>query len=254
MSGAGARSLKHQRDLIMASLVVVTAGAWAVTLRQASMLADMGTGAALPPLVFLAQWTAMMAAMMFPAAAPVLLAFGAVHADRRERGATFVSSWIFGAGYLLVWTAFGGAAYATATVAGVAMHETAWLTTNGGRLAGGLLMAAGLYQLSPLKQACLNSCRSPLAFFAASWREGRSGALRMGVEHGLTCLGCCWMLFLVLFPIGVMNLPAMGGLTVLVFIEKTLPIGKTMARLAAVGLVAAGALISLGALPLPGSM
>ena len=247
MIGAGASPLKQQRNLVLGSLLLVTAAAWAVTLRQASMPAGMEAGAALRPLVFLLQWTVMMAAMMFPAAAPVILAFGAVHADRRQRGAAFVSTWVFNAGYLVVWTAFGGVAYATATVAAMALRETAWL-------AGGLLVAAGLYPLSPLKHACLNRCRSPLAFFATSWREGRSGALRMGVEHGLACLGCCWLLFLILFPIGVMNVAAMGALTLLVFVEKTLPAGKAAARVAALALVAAGALVAVGAVPLPGTM
>jgi predicted metal-binding membrane protein len=108
-----------------------------------------------------------------------------------------------------------------------------------------VLIVAGLYQLSPLKDKCLAQCRTPTTFIMTRWREGRVGALRMGLEHGAFCLGCCWLLFVILFPLGMANVAAMAGITLLIFAEKTLAIGKPVARAAAVALVAYGALVLL---------
>jgi hypothetical protein len=108
---------------------------------------------------------------------------------------------------------------------------------------GALLVAAGIYQLTPLKDICLSKCRTPISFVLASWREGYGGAFRMGTEHGVLCLGCCWLLFLILFPLGMMNIAVLALITLLIFAEKSLPIGRQVARAAAVGLIAWGALV-----------
>src|SRR6185437_2031763 len=109
------------------------------------------------------------------------------------------------------------------TLAGHSM----WLMDNAARIGGGVLIAAGMYQMSPLQRTCLTKCRSPLSWIINSWRDGASGAVRMGIEHGVYCLGCCWLLFVILFPLGIMNIAAMAVVTVIVFAEKTLPWGRS---------------------------
>ena len=127
-----------------------------------------------------------------------------------------------------------------------------WLMENGGRIGGLLLVLAGLYQLSPLKRACLAKCRTPLGFIMTSWREGYGGAFRMGLQHGWYCTGCCWLLFLILFPLGVMNILAMVALTALIYVEKALPVGPRVAQLAAAALVVYGLVVILMPALLPG--
>jgi predicted metal-binding membrane protein len=118
-----------------------------------------------------------------------------------------------------------------------------WLMENAARLGGGALVLAGLYQLSVVKHACLTKCRTPLGFILGSWRDGYGGAFRMGLEHGAYCLGCCWLLFVILFPLGVMNVAAMAAITLLIFAEKFLPAGRRISQIAAVALIAYGTLV-----------
>lgn len=193
--------------------------------------------------LFLAMWVAMMVAIMFPTAAPMILTFATVQRGKRERGQAFVPTWVFMGAYLLVWSVFGVVAYAAALGAEALAMNSMWLMENSGRIGGLLLVLAGLYQLSPLKTACLNKCRTPLSFIMTSWRDGKAGAFRMGLEHGWYCMGCCWLLFLILFPLGVMNIAAMVLLTALIFAEKALPVGLRVAQGAAVALVLYGALV-----------
>jgi predicted metal-binding membrane protein len=193
--------------------------------------------------LFLAMWVAMMVAMMFPTAAPMILTFATVQRGKQARGQAFVPTWVFVLAYLLVWTAFGVAAYGAALVAEALAMRSPWLMDNGPRIGGLLLVLAGLYQLSPLKTACLSKCRTPLSFIMTSWRDGYGGAFRMGLEHGWYCTGCCWLLFLILFPLGVMNIAAMVLLTALIFAEKSLPVGPQVARGAAVALIVYGAMV-----------
>jgi predicted metal-binding membrane protein len=122
------------------------------------------------------------------------------------------------------------------------------------RIGGGILFLAGLYQLSPLKQLCLGRCRTPLQFVLGSWRDGAQGAVRMGMEHGLFCLGCCWLLFAILFPLGVMNIAIMAAITLLIFAEKSLPIGELVGRIAAAALIGYGVLVMLAPHLLPTMM
>jgi predicted metal-binding membrane protein len=190
--------------------------------------------------LFLAIWVIMMVAMMFPSAAPMILAFHKVQARKLQRGEAFVSTWIFVAAYLLVWTLSGVAAYAGALTAEAVAARAALSPASAARIGGILLVAAGLYQLTPLKDLCLSKCRTPMTFIMTSWRDGATGALRMGLLHGAYCLGCCWLLFVILFPLGVMNIAAMAGVTLVIFAEKTLPWGRAAARAAAVSLIAYG--------------
>jgi predicted metal-binding membrane protein len=161
---------------------------------------------------------------------------------------------VFVGGYLLIWALFGVLAYLIATGADGLAARAPWLMMNGPRIAGVALIGAGLYQLSPLKRVCLTRCRTPMQFILTAWRDGMGGALRMGMEHGVFCLGCCWWLMIALFPLGVMNVAAMGLLTALIFAEKCLPVGRLIAWLAAGALIAFGALVVIVPAALPGTM
>ncbi len=237
-------ALPRERALILAALLLLAAAAWIALIRQSPGMADeptagltMGMGV----LLFLATWVAMMVAMMFPSAAPMILMFHRIHTEHRRRGQAFVPTWIFVAAYLVIWIGAGAVAYAGATGAQTLAAMNPDFLTHATRFGGVVLIAAGLYQLTPLKTRCLTKCRSPLAFLLGSWRDGVRGAVRMGLEHGAYCLGCCWLLFLILFPLGIMNVAAMAIVTALIFAEKTLPWGRR------IGQVAAGALITYGA-------
>lgn len=234
--------LTTERNLILVSLLVLAAAAWGLLVLQAQMPMAATPTAGMEAPLFLAMWVAMMVAIMFPTAAPMILTFATVQKGKREKGQAFVPTWVFIAAYLLVWTAFGVLAYGAAAAAEALAAQSVWLIENGGRIGGALLIAAGVYQLSPLKTACLNKCRSPLSFIMTSWRDGYGGAFRMGLEHGWYCTGCCWLLFVILFPLGVMNIAAMALLTALIFAEKSLPLGPRVAQGAAVALVAYGLL------------
>nr|WP_246750178.1 DUF2182 domain-containing protein [Mesorhizobium caraganae] len=195
-----------QRNIILALLIVVAAAAWTVLVWQwLGMDADMRmyspTMGMKAPL-FLAVWMIMMIAMMFPTAAPMVLTFHRVQAGKRGRGETFVSTWFFVAAYMLLWGAMGALAFAGAAGGELIATHAGMSAATAARIGGALLLMAGAYQLSPLKDLCLAKCRTPIGFILTSWRDGQWGAVRMGLEHGLFCLGCCWLLFLALFPSG----------------------------------------------------
>jgi predicted metal-binding membrane protein len=238
-----------QRYIILALLIAIAAAAWTLLVRQQTgMDADMAmdiyalTMGMRAPL-FLAVWMIMMIAMMFPTAAPMILAFHQVQAGKQGRGETFVSSWVFVAGYMLVWGVMGIIAFAGAAGAEMLAGRVGLSTAAAARIGGALLMIAGAYQLSPLKDLCLAKCRTPIGFILTSWRDGYWGAVRMGLEHGLFCLGCCWLLFLALFPLGIMNVAAMAVVTLLIFAEKTLPSGDRIAKVSGVALLLYGAVV-----------
>jgi predicted metal-binding membrane protein len=189
--------------------------------------------------------------MMFPTMTPMALMFARIAAGKQARQQPFVPTWVFVGAYLLVWAAAGVLAYGAAAGADALAERSIWLMDHAARIGGGILVLAGLYQLTPLKQACLAKCRSPLAFVLGSWRDGYSGALRMGVEHGVYCLGCCWLLFALLLPLGMMNIVAMALLTALVFAEKALPLGVAVSRAAALALIGYGVLVLIVPAALP---
>jgi predicted metal-binding membrane protein len=237
--------LSVQRNVIMGLLLTLAVAAWALLVWQGAG-ADMGMAMASPTMglrapLFLTIWVTMMIAMMFPAAAPMILTFHRVQAGKRQRGQAFVSTWVFVAAYMLVWTLAGVAAYAGALAAEAVATWAALSPATAARIGGLVVVAAGLYQLTPLKDVCLSKCRTPVTFIMTSWRDGAAGALRMGLLHGAYCLGCCWLLFVILFPLGIMNIAAMAAITLLVFAEKTLPWGRPAVRLVAAALVACGA-------------
>jgi predicted metal-binding membrane protein len=253
VAAATSYPLRSQRNLILTSLIGLTIGGWAVLLWQARSMggSSMGLTMGMDAALFLAIWVVMMAAMMFPAAAPMILVFAQVQAGKRRQAQVTVPTWIFTTAYLLVWTVSGVLAYLGALEAQNLGERNAWLMTNGTRLGGVLLIGAGIYQITPLKRACLAKCRSPLAFIMTSWRDGPTGALRMGIVHGLYCLGCCWLLFAILFPLGMMNVAALAVISLLIFAEKSLPFGDRLAWVAAAVLVAYGIAILIHPALLP---
>jgi predicted metal-binding membrane protein len=243
--------LPRQRVVIAAALGAIVALAWLyLYLAAADMrvsMAGMDRDMIMPPkrpadlLLLLAMWLVMMTGMMLPSAAPMILAFAKVNQNRRARGHPYVPTALFAAGYLLAWGAFSVAA----TLAQWALERAALLSamdmTTDSRWLGGLLFtAAGLYQVTPIKQACLRWCWSPLDFVVNHWRDGPGGALRMGMTHGLYCLGCCWVLMLLLFVGGVMNLLWVAGLSAIVLVEKLLPPGPWFSRVTGALLAAYG--------------
>lgn len=235
--------MSRERNIILASLLVLAAVAWIILIWQSSDTQMMGLTMGMDAPVFLAIWIVMMIAMMFPAAAPMILTFARVHNDRREKGKAFVPTWVFVSAYLLIWTLFGVVAYAAALGIEMLAQQSMWLMDHAARIAGVVLILAGVYQLTPLKYACLSKCRSPLGFIMSSWREGYLGSFRMGLEHGLFCFGCCWFLFVILFPLGIMNIAAMAIITVLIFAEKSLAYGVQIAHIAAIALIVYGILV-----------
>ena len=257
--------LERARLGLLASLAVLTAAAWALTLYQAvSMSApkdDMGDMAMsgvsaagwsfASAVVFLGLWTVMMAAMMLPAAAPMIIVFASAQAQHERPVA--IPTWIFVAGYLLVWVAAGAVVYVIVQLGGeMATLISSTARTGLGPLALGFtLVVAGFYQFTPLKPVCLNHCRSPLAFVAQHWRDGRLGALQMGIWHGTYCLGCCWALFAVLVAAGVMSVAWMLLLTLAVFVEKVLAQGRRVSTVIGVAFVALGIMIATSAVSMP---
>jgi predicted metal-binding membrane protein len=201
-------------------------------------LAD--TGATL--VLVAVMWMVMMVGMMLPSAAPTILLFAAL--ERKGKvDAPFARSALFTAGYFLTWGVFSIAAAAVQT----ALHGAGFLSMNmattSALLAGGIFVLAGLFEFTPLKARCLVHCRSPLEWLPQHWKPGRLGALRMGAEHGLYCVGCCWMLMLLLFVGGVMNLLWVAVIAAIVLIEKLLPRGPFFARAAGIAFAVWGVVL-----------
>jgi predicted metal-binding membrane protein len=225
--------LRHDRAVVLGGLLTVAASAWIYLFLGAGIemqMMDMGGGQmmAVSPewtlgygtLIF-AMWAVMMVAMMLPSAAPAILLVTAL--DRRRgdtgawgRGALFASGYRFGFSL--------AATLLQAALDGLGLLSETMAASNRA-LAGGVLAAAGLYQWTPLKNACLAHCRSPIEFLVRHWRNGSFGAVVAGVRHGLFCLGCCWMLMALLFVGGLMNVASIAAIAILVLIEKTLPWG-----------------------------
>jgi predicted metal-binding membrane protein len=177
--------------------------------------------------LWIGAWTVMMAAMMLPSTSPLVLLYA--------RQSTGMSSTLLTTGYVAVWAGVGLAAY------GVDMR----LPDPSNRIVGAVLIGAGLYQLTPLKAACLKRCRNPADFLVTHWRRGRVGALRLGVEHGAFCVGCCWALMGVLIVAGSMSLAWVVAIALVVAGEKLLPAGQLLGRLGGVGLLVAGIVVAL---------
>lgn len=251
------RLLRRDRIGIAAGIAALGLAAWAWTIYLSRHMPGMGMatmdmpGMDMPGMDMVpawglteylwlgGMWAVMMVAMMSPSAAPAILLFARLSRQRPSgRFASLTAAFV--AGYFAIWTLFS----AGAALLQLLLHRSLLLTpigASGSRtLAAGLLIGAGLYQWSPFKNACLGACQSPLGFFTAHWGAGTAGALRMGLLHGLNCVGCCWLVMLLLFVAGVMNLLWVAVLSVVVLVERIGPWGRLPARLAGVGFVLAG--------------
>jgi len=241
--------LLRDRVVIWLGLAAVTALSWLYVYRQMGPMEGM-TDIAMPAVfspwtatdfvLNLAIWWAMMPGMMLPSAAPMILTFATINRHKRERGQLFVPAIVFTSGYVIAWGLFG----VFATLADWGLERAALISPMTGKLSpllGAIVVtAAGAYQLTPLKSVCLTHCRSPFDFVLNHWREGSAGALRMGVEHGLYCLGCCWFLMASLFSAGIMSLLWMAVITAFIFVEKLLPAGQWIARASGVAMLGFG--------------
>ena len=262
-----AGSPRHDKIVVLALVVLVSALAWAFTIHQAmhmdemeaAMWRDMNMSMndmepswmPVDALLMVAMWSAMMAAMMVPGASPMITAFATINRRRRERSAPYVPTAVFLLGYLIAWTGFS----TLATTLQYLLQMTGLLTTmmqsTSHYWSAALFFSAGLYQFSPLKETCLTYCRSPDGFILSEWRDGNLGAVIMGLRHGLFCLGCCAGLMVLLFAVAVMDLRWVAALTGMVTTEKLLPRPRFWRIAIGVGLLAAGCLTWLWAEGLP---
>ncbi|MBA2687327.1 MAG: DUF2182 domain-containing protein [Gemmatimonadaceae bacterium] len=243
-------ALQRERLIVLCGLLGLSLLAWAYIILMAGD-ASAGTGTmemAMPlargwglrdAVITFAMWSVMMFAMMTPSAAPMILAFEASRGPTSGSERTISSTAAFLVGYLVVWTLFS----AGATVMQWLLQSASMLTDDlllTRRAGGAVLLIAGVFQFSPLKNSCLSVCRSPVSFLLAEWREGVRGAFVMGTRHGLYCLGCCWAIMLLLFAVGVMNLLWVAGIAIFVLLEKTLLPGRLITSLGGVSLITAG--------------
>ena len=250
---------RRDRLVVLSGLALIAALSWASVSSLAPDARNMGMamemsmprmrawGPADLGLTF-GMWAAMMVAMMTPSAAPIILMCAGVNRRRREQQASYVPTGVFLAGYLAIWAAFS----VIATAAQWGLHEASLLSPmtaiTSPVVGGALLVAAGVYQWTPLKHACLSKCRSPLGFVLNEWREGRRGAFLMGLKHGGYCAGCCWSSMALLFVAGVMNLLWVAAIAGFVLIEKVAPGGERLVRATGVVLVGWGAWMVAGML------
>jgi predicted metal-binding membrane protein len=254
MDSASLRRAPPHPGLIQAGLLglllALAALAWAITNEQ---MAGMDAGPGTDPGAlgfFLGVWVVMMAAMMFPSIAPMVLMYARMQEGGRE--AVAGATTLFVAGYLVAWTAAGLAGYGVFEI-GRSLSGDAFSWQSGGRfLAGAVVLAAAVYQLTPLKDICLRHCRSPFGFLIAYWKPGRLGALRMGAIHGAWCIGCCWALMAALFALGVMSLGWMALIAVLIAVEKLLPRRDLANRAVALVLLALGITLATSPASVPG--
>jgi predicted metal-binding membrane protein len=254
--------LKRDRWVVGGTLVLVAAVAWGYTIAGAGVgmsafeltslsteSTDMsGTAMSMPvtewtlayAVLMLAMWWMMMVAMMLPSAAPTILLASALNRRSVSGRPPYGATGFFTAGYLFAWLLFGVVAVAAQWAMWENGQLSAMMRSTSPYLTGGLLMAAGLWQFTPIKQACLRHCRSPVEFLTRRRRPGNTGAFIMGAEHGAYCLGCCWFLMALLFAGGVMNLYWIAGLALYVLAEKLLPHGAQVGRVSGVALLLAG--------------
>jgi predicted metal-binding membrane protein len=256
-SASTSTAAAHPRDLLApwrfatyGVLLALASAAWLVSdVRMSGM--DMGPGSDLGTFgFFLLTWVVMMAAMMFPSTAPMVAMFVGIQRGRQRKAMPVQSgaTALFVAGYLVTWTGFGLLAY---VVVRTGAGSISW--DGGGRwLAVCVLLAAAVYEATPLKHACLTRCRGPLSFLLSSWRDGRVGALRMGLEHGAWCVGCCWGLMFALFALGVMSLAWMALIGALIAVEKLLPWRRSGVTVVAGLLVALAVGVAVAPTHVPG--
>ncbi len=244
---AAAFAAARTRLALIGLLFVLSGIAWWSTVDRMRGMDD-GPGTHLGALSwFLGVWVVMMAAMMFPSVSPTVALY-----SRMTKRRTPVAPLVFTSGYLLAWTSAGLLAFAISD-GGRRLLGTELSWDEAGRwVAGGTLIVAAVYQLTPLKNACLTKCRSPLGFLLGSWRDGLWGALKMGARHGAWCVGCCWALMASLFALGVMSIAWMAFAAALIAAEKTLPWGRAVTYTTAMILLVLGVVLIVAPNALPG--
>jgi predicted metal-binding membrane protein len=259
--------LRRDRLIVVAALVAVIAIAWIwIVLGAGTGMSTVGmtrrsgmpgmAGMMMEPAVWIleyavlmfAMWWVMMAAMMLPGAAPMLLLFARVNRTERARDRPYVPTGIFAVGYLAAWGGFSAIATGLQWELERLGLLSPMMMTTSYWLGGAILIAAGVWQLTPVKGVCLRHCRSPLSFLVHSWRSGRLGAFTMGLEHGTYCLGCCWFLMGLLFFGGIMNLFWIAGLACFILLEKTVPMGHWLGRTVGIVLAAWGVVMLASAM------
>ena len=240
---------RRESLIIITALVLLSVLAWVVTVRQ---MGGMGFGLTTHSMtmgmpfslsnagLYIVFWGVMMIAMMFPSVAPMAVLFSTISRRKREEAAPYAPAWIFVAGYTVLWTLTGSVAYAGDLAIQSLPRTFPSLQTYGPLIGGGVLVIAGLYQLTPLKYLCLTQCRSPFGFLLQHWQDGTLGAFRMGFHHGAYCLGCCWSLMAVMFVVGTMNLVWMGVLALVIFLEKIVPRGVALGKGVGIALIGLG--------------
>lgn len=242
------RILKRDRMIVLVGLIGVSVLAWVYIVVRDGDLTATAMSELLPWTVshfvmMFAMWAVMMVGMMLPTAAPMILLYMLVARKSAEKNKPIVATGVFVAGYLVAWAGFS----LSATILQWGFERFALLSpmmaSANPVFGGGLLIAAGVYQWTPLKDKCLGNCRAPMAFLTASWRDGRVGAFRMGAEQGLYCVGCCWVLMGLLFFGGVMNLLWIAAITAFVLIEKFAPMGIQAGRFSGFLLIVSGLLV-----------
>ena len=225
------RLVRHERGVLVGAVLMLATLSWIF------VLDGMAMDSMHPPLwALVVMWSIMMVAMMLPSATPAILLYATVRKSRQPDNAA-AQPWVFLAGYLLVWLVFS-------VVAALVQSRlpSAAMGLESPTAQASLLIAAGLYQLSPLKSACISQCRSPTQFISRNWRAGTAGAVRLGILHGAYCVGCCWVLMTLLFVGGVMNVAWIIVITILVTAEKLLPVPSILQRTSGAALIAWGAI------------
>ena len=264
------RLLRRQRWLVVGAVVVLAGLSWGYTLHLAAEMSGMemsmgghSAGMTMPMdgsammsmhrtrwdgtdvATNFVMWTVMMVAMMLPSATPAILIFLRASGERSGRGALRPAT-LFMLGYLAGWTLFSAAATALQWL----LHDLSYLSGamafDSRVAAAGVLLAAGVYQWSPLKYNCLRHCQSPIGFLFGHWKDGLVGAFQMGLLHGLYCIGCCWLLMLILFAVGIMNLVWVAGIAIYVLAEKVIPVGPRIAQVAGIAVAVWGIALLTG--------
>lgn len=246
------RLLQRDRLIVAIGTATVAALAWAHLAVGAGMdtemMAAMPDMAPIPwtPLyaaLLFVMWWVMMIAMMAPSAAPTVLLYATVKRKQETASRAAIDAWIFLAGYLVTWAGFSVVAVlAQSVLERLGLLSMAMASTSA-IFGGSILLAAGLYQFTPIKHACLRYCDSPLLFLSRHWRPGTRGAFRMGLRHGSYCVGCCWFLMALLFVGGAMNLAWVIGIALYVAAEKLLPLGRRLSYAAGAVLILSGTIV-----------
>jgi len=260
--------LKRDRAVVVMAVLVLTALAWTYVLWTAASMSAAASASSMPGMnmpgmnvapagsvwsiagfaLTLAMWVVMMIGMMTPSAAPMILLYARVGRQARADGWPFAPTFWFAGGYLLAWSGFAVAASLAQLALAHLMLITPMLAAANNRFAGFVLVAAGIYQWTPLKHSCLSQCQTPLRFLQrhGGFQRDPGGSLKLGLKHGLACIGCCWALMMLLFVGGVMNLLWIAALSILVLLEKLLFLGRFMPPFVGLVLVAVGAIFIFG--------